>query len=82
MCNTDFDCQWGQVCQNGICAKNDEVHWTCDGAFNEPHETCRRQPEKDGSKLYLNTLLTYRMKPLIHFSDFRWTKINIGSWGI
>ena len=51
MCNTDFDCQWGQVCQNGICSKNHEVHWTCDGAFNEPHETCRRQPEKDGNKL-------------------------------
>lgn len=55
ICNTDFDCQWGQVCENGMCAKNDEVHWTCDGVFNEPHETCKRQPEKDGKKLEIST---------------------------
>ena len=51
ICNTDFDCQWGQVCENGMCAKNDEVHWTCDGAFNEPHETCKRH----GKKLEMST---------------------------
>ena len=54
ICNTDFDCQWGQVCENGMCTKNDEVHWTCDGAFNEPHETCKKKPKKDGKKLYRN----------------------------
>ena len=55
ICNTDFDCQWGQVCENGMCAKNDEVHWTCDGAFNEPQETCKRKPEKDIKKLEIST---------------------------
>ena len=38
-----------------MCAKNDEVHWTCDGAFNEPQETCKRKPEKDIKKLEIST---------------------------
>ena len=42
ICNADFDCQWGQVCENGICANNEEIHWKCNGIFNDPHESCDR----------------------------------------
>ena len=41
-CDSDFDCRWGQVCEYGICANNEEIHWKCNGVFNDPHESCDR----------------------------------------
>ena len=52
VCNSDFDCRWGQACEYGICAKNAEVHWKCDGTFNDPLDACKRQSEQDSKYHY------------------------------
>ena len=48
ICDSDFDCRWGQVCEYGICSNNEEIHWKCNGVFNDPHESCNRYTETQG----------------------------------
>ena len=50
-CNSDFDCKWGQVCKNGVCAENADVHWKCEGVFKDPCESCKRHIEHGGEWL-------------------------------
>ena len=42
-CSFDTDCPFPKVCQNQECIKDENVIWTCSGAFVNPRLACKKR---------------------------------------
>ena len=42
-CYFDTDCPFPKVCQNQECIKDENVIWTCSGAFVNPRIACKKR---------------------------------------